>query len=99
MLISTELVDNGTTVRIVPPSRFDFSCHHEFRDAYGQYDSTLDFVVDLRATDYVDSAALGLLLLLRKHAGNTNRVKLLSPKPDVRGILDLVNFGSLFVID
>lgn len=99
MLVHTEVTDNGSTIRIVPPGRFDFSCHREFRDAFGGCNPALNFEVDLRATDYLDSAALGLLLLLRKHAGDTNRVKLLNPKPEVRNILDIVNFGSLFIID
>lgn len=98
MLVHTEVTDNGSTIRIVPPGRFDFSCHREFRDAFGQYDPAFNFEVDLRATEYVDSAALGMLLLLRRHAGDTNRVKLLNPTPEVRNVLDVVNFGSLFMI-
>ncbi len=99
MPVTAELLNDGSTVRIVPPARFDISSHGDFREAYSRYDPGLNYVVDLRATEYIDSSALGMLLLLRKHAGDTGRVKLLGPQPEVRNSLSIVNFDTLFVIE
>lgn len=49
--------------------QFNFNVYSEFREAYRDIEpgqvSTL--VVDLKNTEYIDSAALGMLLLLEEH--------------------------------
>ena len=63
---------NGKTINISISGRFDFSNHKEFREAYRNTPagSANEFVLDMSETDYVDSSALGMLLLLREHAGS-----------------------------
>lgn len=83
--------------------RFDFSAHKEFRDTTEQLlsrDEVSELDVDLAAVDYVDSSALGMLLLLRDKARNARReVRLLRCSPPVRQVLDIANFGKLFRIE
>ena len=57
-----------------------------------------NFVVDLSRTSYLDSSALGMLLILREHAGADAEVTLANPAPAVREILKLSNFDQLFKI-
>jgi len=79
--------------------RFDFSKHQEFRDAYERQPGRQDcVVVDLKDTTYLDSSALGMLLLLRDHAGETVEVQVVNPSSDVRKILAISNFEKLFNI-
>jgi anti-anti-sigma factor len=89
---------NGKRIVIHVAGRFDFSQQRAFRDAYREVsDRQIDYVVDLKATSYVDSAALGMLLLLREHAGGDKaRVGIQGCSPDVRRVLDIANFGRLF---
>jgi anti-anti-sigma factor len=55
--------------------------------------------VDLSGTDYLDSSALGMLLLLREHAGGEgSKIDIVNSSPDVKKILDVANFGKLFEI-
>ncbi len=99
MPMRCDISENGATIRILPPDRFDFSCHLEFRDAFSKHDGKLKYIVDLRGTNYIDSSALGMLLLLRQHAGDGRRVSIINAKPDVLNILEVVNFGDLFILE
>lgn len=55
--------------------------------------------LDLVGISYIDSNALGMLLLLRESAQLKGiEVKLLSPSTSVMAILEMVQFGKLFTI-
>ena len=57
-------------------------------------------MVDLGGATYLDSSALGMLLLLRDHAGGDRaEVRLINGNDDVRKVLSISNFQQLFVID
>ncbi|MEB0155953.1 STAS domain-containing protein, partial [Pseudomonas sp. CCC3.2] len=48
---------------------------------------------------YLDSSALGMLLLLRDHAGGENsKISLINCNKDVGTILTISNFSKLFKI-
>ena len=50
-------------------------------------------------TEYIDSSALGMLLLLREHAGSEQgSVHLKGCRNDVKDILKVSNFDKLFEI-
>ena len=86
-------------VTITIKGRFDFSTHQDFRAAYEKKSSALRYVVDLKDTNYLDSSALGMLLLLRDHAGGERAdVQLVNCNPDVNKILAISNFSKLFKI-
>lgn len=100
MTISSQLSADGQELTITIQGRFDFNTHQAFRDAYQQAGGTPErYVVDLGAATYLDSSALGMLLLLRDHAGGDRAdVRLLNCNPDVRKVLSVSNFEQLFVI-
>lgn len=81
--------------------RFDFSVYSQFLAAFKDSDGqNTRYEVQLRETEYLDSAALGMLMLLREHAGNDpRRVILRNPSPAVREVLTIANFDRLFRID
>ena len=57
-------------------------------------------MLDLRGTTYIDSAALGMLLQLREHAGGKRQaVRLANAQPVIRDILTVANFDRLFTIE
>ena len=100
MAISTQLSADGQELTIAIQGRFDFGAHQAFRDAYERVDGTPKrYQVDLQGTTYLDSSALGMLLLLRDHAGGDHaQVRLLNCNGDVRKILAISNFEQLFQI-
>ena len=92
---------DGNTVKMTITGRFDFSVHKEFRDAYSNTPagSGTIFVIDMTQTEYVDSSALGMLLLLREHAGSEQaNVTIKGCQNYVKEILIMSNFNKLFTI-
>lgn len=100
MAIASQLSNDGAELTIRITGRFDFSAHQEFREAYESLAEQPDrYRVDMRETSYLDSSALGMLLLLRDHAGGDNAdVQIVNCSADVRKILTISNFEQLFVI-
>ncbi len=88
-------------VTISVSGKFDFQLYDEFRSSYVEtLGSGVQYVVDLTGTDYLDSSALGMLLLLREHAGGEgSRIEISNSSHDVKKILDVANFGKLFAIN
>ena len=100
MSVDTSLSQDGHELTIRVSGRFDFSAHQAFRDAYeSQGRSVGSYVIDLRDTSYLDSSALGMLLLLRDHAGGDKaQVSITNCNQDVRKILKISSFEQLFRI-
>ncbi|KAF2410764.1 STAS domain-containing protein [Pseudomonas antarctica] len=100
MSVESEVSLDGTKLMITVKGRFDFGSHQAFRDAYERFYKVPElYVVDLKDTTYMDSSALGMLLLLRDHAGGDNaEVQVINSNPDVRKILAISNFDKLFDI-
>lgn len=100
MSVAAGASSDGKELTIRVKGRFDFSAHQEFRGAYeGAASSVKAFVVDLREATYLDSSALGMLLLLRDHAGGDSaNVRIVNCNPDVKKILTISNFEQLFSI-
>lgn len=100
MGVQSNIDSNSKELTIKVDGRFDFSAHQEFRDAYENISSDVNsYVVDLNHTSYLDSSALGMLLLLRDHAGGDDaNVKIVKCNDDVKKILTISNFEQLFTI-
>ncbi|MBM3226449.1 MAG: STAS domain-containing protein [Candidatus Tectomicrobia bacterium] len=100
MALATRTSPDGRMVTIDISGRFDFSVHSEFRKVYEQVPGAAQYVIDLRQTEYVESSALGMLLLLREHAGGDRaQVKIVHCRPEVKKILTIANFHQLFQLD
>jgi anti-anti-sigma factor len=82
--------------------RFEFNSHREFRGAYENHvaDETVkSLVIDFSGVDYLDSSALGMLLLLREKLAAVNKVVALSGTHGaVKQVLEIANFSRLFSI-
>lgn len=95
------LVDEGTA-KIAMAGRFDFNSHRLFRDAYQQIldnQAIKEMEIDLGAVDYLDSSALGMLLLLREKTVAANKTMALTNcRGVVQQVLEVANFNKLFTI-
>lgn len=101
MPVVTEVSQDGKKLRISVAGRFDFQKHQEFRDSYENVKQKPEsFEVDLKDATYLDSSALGMLLLLRDHAGGEHaEITLTNANADVRKILAISNFEQIFVVE
>lgn len=86
-------------VTILPSERFDFSCANEFREASAAFDTETELVVDLQRTSYIDSAALGMLLLLGEKTGGTRKVRIRNATGQPKEALEQANFHRLFNVE
>lgn len=92
----------GDRAVIMLNGRFDFSTHREFSNCYCQAiadESVQRLEVELGRVDYLDSSALGMLLLLSERAKIANKsVALVNPNEIVAQVLERLSFGRIFAI-
>jgi len=99
MPVSSNDTNDGKQVNVVVTGRFDFNDHTQFRDSYKSYDSNAAYTLDMTSADYMDSSALGMLLLLREHAGGDSaKIEVVGCKEEIKKILSIANFQKLFDI-
>lgn len=98
--INTSVESNNATIKMA--GRFDFNSHRQFREAYQQVmdnPAVKEIEIDLGAVDYLDSSALGMLLLLREKTAAANKpLALINCRGVVQQVLDVANFNKLFTI-
>lgn len=100
MSIATQSSQDGTILTIKVVGRFDFKTHSDFRKAYESLATrAVHYIVDLSEVDYLDSSALGMLLLLKQHAGGDRAsITLANVRPEVAKILNVACFDKLFKV-
>lgn len=100
MSVVTEVSPDQKKLTIAVKGRFDFGRHQEFRESYERLPHKPEsIVVDLKEATYLDSSALGMLLLLRDHAGGDEAdIRVVNSSSDVKKILAISNFDKLFDI-
>ena len=86
------------TVEVI--GTFDFDSVYEFRAAYEKVtDKPTAVDIDLRQTQAIDSAALGMLLNMKRTLGLAeNKVRILNAQAEVRRILEIARFDKKFTI-
>jgi len=101
MTVSSKLSTDGKQFVISIDERFDFSSHQQFRDAYSNVTTkSLTYILDLRKTEYMDSSALGMILLLKDHVQlYAGQLIISKPSDTVRKILEIAQFQRLMTIE
>jgi len=98
-MVTTKTTPDGSRHTIAIGGRFDFKLHKEFREAYKNVGPATHLTVDLGQAEYMDSSALGMLLLLREHlGGNQAKVSIVNCAPEIKKILQIANFHKLFTM-
>ncbi|MCG5054531.1 MAG: STAS domain-containing protein [Myxococcales bacterium] len=96
MPVEVSFDEQKNEVTVVVTGRFDFTCHNDFRRAFALGFAGAKYRVDLGQASYMDSAALGMLLLLRDKAeGDPARVEVANSRGQPRDVLQIANFGQL----
>lgn len=100
MGFNTSFSADKSELKISIDGRFDFNIHSEFRKSYQELPPGTHFVVDLRNTTYMDSSAMGMLLLLREYAGKDNAdIRLINCNDEIQRILAISNMDKLFPME
>ncbi|MGD8484533.1 MAG: STAS domain-containing protein [Thioalkalispiraceae bacterium] len=99
MPVSAKSLDDGKKVEINVQGRFDFNDHSAFRETYKTESPAAEYVIDMDRAEYLDSSALGMLLLLREHAGaDKAKIQIINTPNEIMKIFKISNFDSLFNI-
>ncbi|MCX7194079.1 MAG: STAS domain-containing protein [Proteobacteria bacterium] len=100
MQISTTSMSDRAVIRLA--GRFDFNDHRTFKAAYEpllQQAGLKTVEIDMAGIEYLDSSALGMMMLMRERAQAAGKTVVLSrPSSTVAQILDIANFSKLFSI-
>ena len=102
MPVTSTVTGDGKLVTIQISGQFNFSVYKEFRAAYQRSEQleACAYIIDMAGTDYMDSSALGMLLLLRERAGSDKaEIAITHCNPEIRKIFRISNFDRLFKID
>lgn len=84
------------------PERFDFGYHKAFTEQYQQIldaGGVTGIALDFSKVSYLDSSALGMMVLFQKKAKASNiNVRIRGAKDSAKEILQIANFDRLFDI-
>tara|TARA_B100001564_G_scaffold123786_1_gene103319 strand:- start:2694 stop:2999 length:306 start_codon:yes stop_codon:yes gene_type:complete len=90
------------TLTIALRGKFTFADQEEFKSLFSslEADDIKHCLIDSSELEFVDSAALGLFLLLREQAEKHDvKLVLKSPSGQVKQMFDLSRFPELFTIE
>jgi anti-anti-sigma factor len=100
--MNIELSTAGGSMVLRLAGRFDFTTRNEFMaragDAIAQAQAS-EIRIDMGAVEYIDSSALGMLLMMRDMVKKSGKsVSLVGARGIVRQVLDTAQFERLFTI-
>lgn len=102
MALNIEIKNAVGKFILILSGQFDFGSHREFREACNsclKAEGTNEIEVDLAGVDYIDSSALGMLLLLKEKAGvEDKKLYLINVRGNVQRTLEVANFDKFFSI-
>ena len=98
MPVESALSSDNAELTISIVGRFDFELVQEFRAAYTDQKSAR-YTIDMRATEHMDSSALGMLLNMRKTLGQDTKISIVNCRPQIKKILTISRFDKKFSIE
>jgi len=99
--MKTEITSQENFTNISLDGRFDRTCSRDFREAIlaAIQRNPTEIRIDLDIIEYMDSSALGMLLMAKEMAESVGKtVSLANAKGTVRKVLDFAKFKSFFEI-
>lgn len=82
------------------PSRFDYSYHRQFGEMYAPLIDSAEckeIILDFSQVEYLDSSALGMMVLLQKKFSSNNRkIKIKGARGATEEILKMANMQKIF---
>lgn len=102
MSVTYHFQEQEATIQV--HGHFNFAQHAAFRDASRAVLAIADIKtleVNLMDADYLDSSALGMLLVLREQASDRGiaRIRISNTKPVIRQIFAVAHFEKFFDLD
>jgi len=101
MAVESMRTDSNNILKISVTGDFNLSVHKDFRAAYDGFDyHDYTVFIDLAYTHTMDSSALGMILVMQTDLKKPDgQIHIINANNDIKKILKIVNFDSLFIID
>ena len=100
--MTIDVQTTGSVARIQMSGQFNFQVHRAFKDAYMvllDNAAIKEIEIEMSKLDYMDSSALGMLMLMNERAKAVNKsITLLNASGVVSQVLEVANFGKIFNI-
>ena len=101
-MIESEYDENTHVYTISIEGKFSFASHMEFRESYEPFlVHDVHYCIDLSKTDFMDSSALGMLLLFKSSVDSCDfpsSIIIRGANTDVSKLLKISNFQKVFHI-
>ena len=93
--------EDAQAITIQITESFRVGDHSDFSKAYeSETGENLSFTIDLTSAQYMDSAALGMLLAMREHFGGERAsIRIVGCSASLRSILRIARFDQLFSLE
>ena len=99
MALTCDSDGDGQCITLHVTYRFDFSVHRSFHDACLARPRARSYVIDLEGVTSMDSSALGMLLLLREHAGGDEAdIRVVSAGTELRNTFRVAGLDRLLTV-
>lgn len=99
MALTSDSDADGECITLHVTDRFDFSVHRSFHDACLAQPRARSYVIDLEGVTSMDSSALGMLLLLREHAGGEEAdIRVVSASTELRNTFRVAGLDRLLTV-
>ncbi len=97
--MQSRIQNNGDAVELHLEGRFTFTDHESFRRLIEELGGAAprQCTIDLSAVTYLDSAAVGMLLLMRERL-DRSKIVLKGGSPSVKELIRIAKLGTLFDI-
>jgi anti-anti-sigma factor len=97
--VQSKIQKSGESVEVLLEGRFTFTDHDSFRRLIDELGGAapLRCTVDLSAVSYLDSAAVGMLLLMRERL-DRSKIVLKGGSSSVKELIRIAKLGTLFEI-
>ena len=101
MAVKTQISEDGKVLTIGIPSRLDITAHKDFGEAYkDKLGPISSCIIDMAEVEFLNSSALGMLLLFRGNAVAENvDISIANCSPGIKKIFAMANFDKLFKME
>jgi len=100
MPLKKTVSSDSKVVTISIEGMFDLSVQQDFRKAYKDEDKSKSFIIDMGRTEYLDSAAFGMLLVFRDYLGGDKAVVAIkNANNDVKKTFEILQFDRMFTFE
>lgn len=97
MSVQKNISHDKSTVTIRIDGMFDLSVQSSFRSAYEETGPSKKYVIDMRNTEYMDSAAFGMLLVFRDYVGGDKaEINIINANDDIVKSFKMLHFDRMF---